>query len=183
MAPDLDPTKDAIRTPTSLKCAEGNMNRSDSASSCSVRRSRRPQTRLEASCTRTGRPRETPAAKPGSRTAGEGDSRTARMYVPEESHDGIVPMNHAPGVDGVTWQEYETGLEDRLVDLHGRVHRGAYRALPSRRVYIKKEDGRQRPLGVATLEDQARPVRRDHHPQSDLRRGLSRLLCAAEVHG
>ena len=42
----------------------------------------------------------------------------------------------ASGVDGVTWQEYETGLEDRLVDLHGRVHRGAYRAQPSRRVYI-----------------------------------------------
>jgi group II intron reverse transcriptase/maturase len=59
----------------------------------------------------------------------------------------------APGIDGVTWHEYEAGLEDRLVDLHGRVHRGAYRALPSRRVYIKKEDGRQRPLGVAALED------------------------------
>jgi len=59
----------------------------------------------------------------------------------------------APGVDGVTWQEYESGLENRLVDLHGRVHRGAYRALPSRRVYIQKEDGRQRPLGVAALED------------------------------
>jgi len=174
---------------------------------------------------------ETPAAKPGGRAVGEGNSRTARMHVPEESHDGIVPMNHsnkdrrslaeneeerpsikenagqphtyptqsgkgvsqglagvrkaarenkemkftallhhltvdllresfyslnrkaAPGVDGVTWQEYETGLEDRLVDLHGRVHRGAYRAQPSRRVYIKKEDGRQRPLGVAALED------------------------------
>jgi RNA-directed DNA polymerase len=59
----------------------------------------------------------------------------------------------APGVDGVIWQEYETGLEDRLTDLHSRVHRGAYRAQPSRRVYIKKEDGRQRPLGVAALED------------------------------
>jgi RNA-directed DNA polymerase len=59
----------------------------------------------------------------------------------------------APGVDGVTWHEYESGLEDRLIDLHGRVHRGAYRALPSRRVYIEKEDGRQRPLGVAALED------------------------------
>jgi group II intron reverse transcriptase/maturase len=59
----------------------------------------------------------------------------------------------APGVDGVTWQEYETGLEDRLVDLHSRVHRGAYRAQPSRRVYIPKPDGRQRPLGIATLED------------------------------
>jgi len=59
----------------------------------------------------------------------------------------------APGVDGVTWHEYESGIEDRLVDLHGRVHRGAYRAMPSRRVYIEKEDGRQRPLGVAALED------------------------------
>ena len=59
----------------------------------------------------------------------------------------------APGVDGVTWQEYEHGVEDRLVDLHGRVHRGAYRAKPSRRVYIEKADGRQRPLGVAALED------------------------------
>jgi group II intron reverse transcriptase/maturase len=56
-------------------------------------------------------------------------------------------------VDGTTWQEYETGLEDRLVDLHSRVHRGAYRAKPSRRVYIPKADGRQRPLGVAALED------------------------------
>ena len=59
----------------------------------------------------------------------------------------------SPGVDGVTWQEYETGLEDRLVDLHNRVHRGAYQARPSRRVYIPKADGRQRPLGVAALED------------------------------
>src|SRR5216684_7696730 len=59
----------------------------------------------------------------------------------------------SPGVDGVTWQEYETGLEDRLIDLHSRVHRGAYRAQPSRRVYIPKPDGRQRPLGIATLED------------------------------
>src|SRR6267143_432941 len=59
----------------------------------------------------------------------------------------------APGVDGVTWQGYENGLEDRLIDLHGRVHRGAYQAMPSRRVYIEKEDGRKRPLGVAAVED------------------------------
>jgi RNA-directed DNA polymerase len=59
----------------------------------------------------------------------------------------------APGVDGVTWQEYETGLEDRLIDLHSRVHRGAYQAQPSRRVYIPKTDGRQRPIGIASLED------------------------------
>src|SRR5450759_1212928 len=174
---------------------------------------------------------ETPATQSGSRSAGEGPGRTARMHVPEESHSGVLPMNHsnkdgkplaesaearplikenarqpntyptqsgkgvsqglagvrkaakenkemkftallhhltlellresfyslkrkaAPGVDGVTWQEYEPGLEDRLVDLHSRVHRGAYRATPSRRVYIEKADGRQRPLGVAAMED------------------------------
>ena len=172
-----------------------------------------------------------PAVKPDGRSAGEGKSRTARMYASEESHSSILPMNRsnkdrkslaeseegrplikenahqpnthptqseervsqglarvrkaarehkemkftallhhltvallresfyslkrkaAPGVDGVTWQEYETGVEDRLVDLHSRVHRGAYRAMPSRRVYIEKADGRQRPLGVAALED------------------------------
>jgi group II intron reverse transcriptase/maturase len=59
----------------------------------------------------------------------------------------------SPGVDGVRWEEYESGLEDRLVDLHSRVHRGTYRAQPSRRVFIPKADGRQRPLGVAALED------------------------------
>jgi group II intron reverse transcriptase/maturase len=59
----------------------------------------------------------------------------------------------APGVDGVKWKEYEIGLEDRLADLHSRIHRGAYRAQASRRVYIPKADGRQRPLGVAALED------------------------------
>jgi RNA-directed DNA polymerase len=59
----------------------------------------------------------------------------------------------ALGVDGVRWKEYEDGLEDRISDLHSRVHRGAYRAQPSRRVYIPKADGRQRPLGIAALED------------------------------
>jgi RNA-directed DNA polymerase len=59
----------------------------------------------------------------------------------------------APGVDGMTWRDYEAGLGHRLEDLHSRVHRGAYRAQPSRRVYIPKPDGRQRPLAVAALED------------------------------
>ena len=59
----------------------------------------------------------------------------------------------APGVDGLTWQGYATGLENNLKDLHARLQRGAYRALPSRRQYIPKPDGRQRPLAVATLED------------------------------
>src|SRR6266516_1676830 len=189
---------------------------------------------------------ETPTAKPGRRSAGEGKSHTARAYVFEESHSGIVPMNHsnkdgepsaesaegrplikenacqpntystqsgkgvsqglagvrkaarenkemkftallhhltvdllresfyslkrkaAPGVDGVTWQEYEVGLEDRLIDLHGRVHRGAYRAMPSRRVYIEKEDGRQRPFRGCGSGRQDSPTGHGHHPQSDL---------------
>jgi RNA-directed DNA polymerase len=59
----------------------------------------------------------------------------------------------APGVDGVTWEQYGEGLEDRIRGLHDRIHRGAYRAQPSRRTYIPKADGRQRPLGIAALED------------------------------
>ena len=59
----------------------------------------------------------------------------------------------APGVDGVTWTDYEADLEPRLAELHGRVHRGGYRPQPSRRAYIPKADGRQRPLAIAALED------------------------------
>lgn len=65
----------------------------------------------------------------------------------------LLKKEAAPGVDRVTWREYEQGVEDRITDLHDRVHRGAYRAQPSRRVYIPKPDGRQRPLGIAALED------------------------------
>src|SRR2546421_1861472 len=61
--------------------------------------------------------------------------------------------NAAAGVDGMTWDAYEADLERRLEDLHARVHSGAYRALPSRRIYIPKPDGRQRPLAIAALED------------------------------
>jgi RNA-directed DNA polymerase len=59
----------------------------------------------------------------------------------------------APGADGVTWRDYEQNLKANLEELHARVHRGAYRPLPSRRVYIPKPDGRQRPLAIAALED------------------------------
>ncbi len=59
----------------------------------------------------------------------------------------------ATGIDGMTWHEYERDLEDRITDLHGRIHRGAFRAKPSKRVYIEKSDGRRRPLGIASLED------------------------------
>lgn len=59
----------------------------------------------------------------------------------------------APGVDGMTWRDYEADFELRLRDLHRRVHRGAYRPQPSRRMYIPKADGKQRPLAIAALED------------------------------
>src|ERR1700687_5556985 len=59
----------------------------------------------------------------------------------------------APGVDGVTWQDYEADLDCKIADLHNRIHRGAYRPQPSRRTYIPKADGRQRPLAIAALED------------------------------
>jgi RNA-directed DNA polymerase len=64
-----------------------------------------------------------------------------------------LAQNAAPGVDRLTWKDYEADLECNIEDLHERVQRGAYRALPSRRVYIPKPDGRQRPLAVAALED------------------------------
>ena len=59
----------------------------------------------------------------------------------------------APGVDEMTWTNTQSTLEASLVDLHARVHTGAYRALPSRRKYIPKADGRQRPLGIAAIEN------------------------------
>jgi RNA-directed DNA polymerase len=59
----------------------------------------------------------------------------------------------APGADGLTWQDYEADLDRKIEDLHERVHRGTYRAQPSRRRFIPKPDGRQRPLAIAALED------------------------------
>jgi RNA-directed DNA polymerase len=69
-----------------------------------------------------------------------------------EAYRAIQP-DAAPGVDGVTWRDYGLDLEANLRDLHARVHGGAYRASPVRRVFIPKSDGRLRPLGVAALED------------------------------
>ncbi len=69
-----------------------------------------------------------------------------------EAYEGINP-NAAPGVDGVTWSWYGQDVEAQLRDLHAWLHRGACRAKPSRRVYLPKAAGRQRPLGIAALED------------------------------
>ena len=64
-----------------------------------------------------------------------------------------LKRNAAPGVDGLTWPQYEVNLENQLADLHQRVHQNTYRAQPSKRAYIPKADGKMRPLGIAALED------------------------------
>jgi len=61
--------------------------------------------------------------------------------------------NAVPGVDKVTWRQYGEDLEKRLANLHERIHNGTYRAQPSKRIYVPKPDGRQRPIGIAALED------------------------------
>jgi group II intron reverse transcriptase/maturase len=75
--------------------------------------------------------------------------------TPERLRESYYALKReaAPGVDGVTWYEYETDLDERVLNLHRRIHRGTYRAQPSKRTYIAKADGRERPLGIAALED------------------------------
>ncbi len=76
----------------------------------------------------------------------------------------------APGVDGITWKEYETELETRLANLHSRVHTGTYRVQPSKRAYIPKADGRLRPLGIAARSSSwaaRRPDSESAHPARD----------------
>ena len=96
----------------------------------------------------------------GVREAAKGDGKlrfTALLHhiTPEMLQDSYFELKRmaAPGVDGVTWHAYGHDLEERIDDLHSRVHRGAYRAQPSKRAWIPKADGRQRPLGIAALED------------------------------
>ncbi len=80
----------------------------------------------------------------------------------------------APGIDGVTWQDYANDLEARIDDLHDRVHRGTYRAQPSKRAWIPKPDGRQRPLGlVAAAGRQNRASRRSRRSSNSFTRRTS----------
>jgi RNA-directed DNA polymerase len=109
---------------------------------------------------RTQRRPSTPSALERVRQAARKDRKarfTALLHhvTLERLHAAFYELKKraAPGVDGVTWEQYECNLEANLRDLHQRLHRGAYRAKPSRRVYIPKAEGRQRPLGIASLED------------------------------
>jgi len=104
----IEPRKHTTRTPTRLTCAEGHMDGSDSASSCSVRRGRRPHSTSRNFMHENRETSETPVAKPGGRSAGEGSGHTARMHVCEESHCGVVPMNHS-NQDGASSAENEEG--------------------------------------------------------------------------
>jgi group II intron reverse transcriptase/maturase len=109
-----------------------------------------------------------PDAVPGRRGIGlrgirEAAKRDKKLRLTSLLHHVNPELLHAsyfelkrqavPGVDGMTWREYGRRLEERIDDLHGRIHRGAYRAQPSKRAWILKADGRQRPLGIAALED------------------------------
>ena len=89
------------------------------------------------------------------RKPGEKLSTLLHHVTPETLKEAYLAVKRdaAPGVDGVTWREYGDGLDERLLDLHGRVQRGAYRAKPVRRVEIPKPDGGVRPLGIVSLED------------------------------
>ena len=75
--------------------------------------------------------------------------------TPERLREAFMSIKKkaAPGIDGVTWVQYERDLDSNIADLHARLHRGAYHVKPSRRAYIPKADGRLRPLGIAALED------------------------------
>ena len=87
-----------------------------------------------------------------------------------------LKKNAAAGVDGLTWRDYEADLEHNLEGLHERVQRGAYRALPSRRQYIPKPDGRQRPIAIAALEDKIVQRATAAVSECDLRGGFYRVL-------
>jgi len=111
-----------------------------------------PRTQSRTSCASTG--------LAGVREAARRDRRlrfTALLHhiTPELLAESFYALKRqaSAGVDGVSWKAYEKVLHDRLPGLHRRIHTGAYRALPSRRVYIPKADGRQRPLGIASVED------------------------------
>ena len=111
-----------------------------------------PRTQSRTSCASTGLEGVRQAARRNRRL-----QFTALMHhiTPQLLVDSFYSLhrNAAAGVDGVTWREYEKILPQRATELHRMIHAGAYRATPSRRVYIPKADGRQRPLGIASIED------------------------------
>ena len=117
--------------------------------------------------TECGSAKHGPDAEPGSRVAGESSPTRSRKQEWNGESGGALPPQHrrragcvlraeknaAAGIDKETWADYAREREPRLRDLHARLHRRAYRALPSRRVMIPKPGDGERPLGIAAIED------------------------------
>ena len=132
---------------------------------------RAPAEPLERRAPAERNPQRTGTVRTQSRGAVSPGAERIRQFVERKPGEKLIALLHhitpealeaaylalkrdaAPGVDGVTWREYGDGLDERLLDLHGRVQRGAYRAKPVRRVEIPKPDGGIRPLGIVSLED------------------------------
>jgi RNA-directed DNA polymerase len=103
----------------------------------------------------TGKPRRadlSPCAERRDRVRVCGSPHHITVDLLKQSYLALE-RNSAPGIDGVTWQAYGENLEEKLTDLHDRVHKGSYRARPARRTYIPKADGSQRQLAILCLED------------------------------
>src|SRR5258707_14039277 len=128
--------KPFCRRPTPLQCCSGR---------CS------PQDR--STCARWMVGRRSPQSPSISRLTFPPETIPSCSRRMRHTNSNRISDGTAPGADGLTWADYAADLDRNLTDLHARVHSGAYRALPSRRKYIPKADGKQRPLGIAALED------------------------------
>lgn len=150
VVPMNDPNNDAASKPAQTEGPEG---RRAAKRNTEALPAPRTQSRTRASMGLDGVREAARAAK----VAGKEVRFTALLHhvTPQLLHDSFMQLkrNAAAGVDGVRWREYEEGLDERIGKLWDAVHSGRYRALPSRRVYIPKADGKQRPLGIAALED------------------------------
>lgn len=131
-----------------------------SAESIEGRESTKRNAAQDALCRTQGRDKHKSRGLHGVREAARKDSRLRFTNLLHHVNQDCLTeaffnlkKSAAVGVDGVTWRDYESNLEANIEDLHDRVHRGAYRAKPCRRSWIPKPDGRQRPLGIASLED------------------------------
>ncbi|MEJ8852261.1 reverse transcriptase domain-containing protein [Variovorax rhizosphaerae] len=150
VVPMNDPNNGAASKPAQ---AEGPEGRRAAKRNTEALPAPRTQSRTRASMGLDGVREAARAAK----VAGKEVRFTALLHhvTPQLLRDSFMQLKRdaAAGVDGVRWREYEEGLDERIGKLWDAVHSGRYRALPSRRVYIPKADGKQRPLGIAALED------------------------------
>src|SRR5271165_6615888 len=113
----------------------------------------KPTNKVERSAAEPVEPRAEAKGNARQQSTDRTQSRGTVSQALERIRQAVRQRKKEKCVDGLIWTDYEQNLERNLEDLHARIHRGAYRALPSRRTYIPKPDGRQRPLAIAALED------------------------------